>query len=176
MALVAIDAGHGGGNPGATYMGRQEKDDTLALALAVGGILEENGVDVYYTRTRDVYESPAEKALEANDVGVDYFVSIHRNSSPVPNQYSGVETLVFNRYGQAATLANNINAQLERVGFENLGVNERTNLAVLRRTRMPAVLVEVGFINTDADNRILDNRFYETAQAIAQGILNTISG
>lgn len=176
MALVALDAGHGGGNPGAVYMGRQEKDDTLALALAVGGILEENGVDVYYTRTKDVYESPAEKALEANDAGVDYFVSIHRNSSPVPNQYSGVETLVYNRYGKAATLANNINTQLERVGYENQGVNERTNLAVLRRTRMPAVLVEVGFINTDADNRLLDNRFDETARAIARGILNTISG
>ena len=174
MALVVLDAGHGGANPGATYQGRQEKDDTLALALAVGGILEENGVDVYYTRTRDVYESPAEKALEANDVGADYFVSIHRNSSPYPNQYTGVESLVYNQYGQAAVLADNINRELEKVGFENQGVNERTNLAVLRRTRMPAVLVEVGFINTDADNRLFDERFDEMAQAIARGILMSL--
>ena len=56
MALVVLDAGHGGANPGATYNGRREKDDALALALAVGDILEANGVNVYYTRTTDVYE------------------------------------------------------------------------------------------------------------------------
>ena len=58
MALVAIDAGHGGANPGAVYNGRREKEDALALALAVGQILEQNGVEVYYTRTTDIYESP----------------------------------------------------------------------------------------------------------------------
>lgn len=63
MALVVMDAGHGGSNPGATYNGRQEKDDALALALAVGRILEQNGVDVYYTRTTDIYESPDRKSV-----------------------------------------------------------------------------------------------------------------
>ena len=121
MAMVVIDAGHGGNNPGAVYNGRQEKDDTLALSLAVGRILEQNGVDVYYTRTTDVYESPTRKAQEGNAVKGDYFVSIHRNSSPYPNQYAGVETLVYNQYGEAARLANNINSQLEQVGFENQG-------------------------------------------------------
>ena len=71
-------------------------------------------------------------------------------------------------------LAYNINDELEEVGFENQGVNERTNLAVLRRTQMPAVLVEVGFINTDADNVLLDARFDDVAQAIADGILDTV--
>lgn len=174
MALVVIDAGHGGSNPGAVYNGRQEKDDVLALALAVGQILEENGVNVYYTRTTDVYESPYQKAMEGNAVGADYFVSIHRNSSPYPNQYTGVETLVYNGYGEAARLARNINEQLARVGYENQGVNEQTNLVVLNRTEMPAVLVEAGFINTDADNRLFDERFEETARAIADGILETI--
>lgn len=174
MALVVIDAGHGGSNPGATYQGRQEKDDALALALAVGDILERNGLEVYYTRTTDVYESPFRKAMEGNAVGADYFVSIHRNSSPYPNQYTGVESLVYNRYGEAARLAANINEQLEMVGFVNQGVNERPNLVVLNRTRMPAVLVEVGFINTDADNRLLDERFNDVAQAIADGIIETV--
>ena len=174
MALVVMDAGHGGSNPGATYNGRQEKDDALALALAVGRILEQNGVDVYYTRTTDVYESPYQKAMEGNALGADYFVSIHRNSSPYPNQYTGIETLVYNRYGEAARLARNINDQLVQVGYEDQGVNERTNLVVLNRTEMPSVLVEVGFINTDADNQLFDERFDETANAIAQGILETI--
>lgn len=175
MALVVMDAGHGGSNPGAVYNGRQEKDDALALTMAVGRILERNGVDVYYTRTTDVYKSPYQRALEGNAVGADYFVSIHRNSSPYPNQYTGIETLVYNRYGEAARLARNINEQLVRVGYEDQGVNERTNLVVLNRTDMPAVLVEVGFINTDADNQLLDERFDETARAIADGILETIS-
>lgn len=174
MAVVVLDAGHGGENPGAIYMGRQEKDDTLALTLAIGRILEANGVEVYYTRDTDVFETPLQKAQEANQTGADYFVSIHRNSSPMPNQYTGIETLVYNRYGEAARLAYNINEELEDIGFENQGVNERTNLAVLRRTQMPAVLVEVGFINTDADNALLDARFDDVAQAIADGILDTI--
>lgn len=174
MAFVVLDAGHGGANPGATYNGRQEKDDVLALTLAVGDILEANGVNVYYTRTNDVYESPYQKAMEGNAVGADYFVSIHRNSSPYPNQYTGVESLVYNRYGRAAQLAANINRRLERVGFVDQGVNEGTNLVVLNSTQMPAVLLEVGFINTDADNRLYDERFDEIARAIADGILTTI--
>ena len=125
MALVVLDAGHGGSNPGAVYNGRQEKDDALALVMAIGAILEANGVDVYYTRTTDVYESPYEKAQEGNQVGADYFISIHRNSSPYPNQYTGIESLVYNRYGEAARMAYNINAQLEQIGFENHGINER---------------------------------------------------
>ena len=174
MALIVLDAGHGGENPGATYQGRQEKDDALNLVLAIGKILEENGQEVYYTRTTDIYESPAQKAAEANQVGADYFVSIHRNSSPYPNQYTGIESLVYNKYGLAARMAKNINAELEKVGFANQGITERPNLAVLRRTRMPAVLVEVGFINTDADNALLDSRFDEVANAIATGILESL--
>ena len=142
--------------------------------MAVGAILEESGVDVYYSRTTDIFESPLEKALDANRVGGDYFISIHRNSSPVPNQYTGVESLVYDMYGAAAQMAYSINYQLEQVGFVNHGVNERKNLVVLRRTNMPAVLVEVGFINTDADNELFDSKFDEIAQAIADGILNVL--
>ncbi len=174
MALVVLDAGHGGANPGAVYNGRREKDDALNLAFAVGRILEDSGVDVYYTRTADIYESPYQKAMEGNEVGADYFVSIHRNSSPYPNQYTGIETLVYNRYSEAARLAYNINEQLEQVGFVNQGVNERPGLVVLNSTQMPAVLLEVGFINTDADNELFDARFNEIAAAIAQGILDTV--
>ena len=92
MPLIVLDAGHGGANPGATYQGRQEKDDALALTLAVGRILEDRGVDVYYTRTTDVYESPAQKAEEGNQTGADYFVlhSPQFQSLPQPVQRGGV--------------------------------------------------------------------------------------
>lgn len=171
---IALDAGHGGSDPGAVYKGRQEKDDTLDLTLAVGDILKKNGIDVYYTRTTDEYETPFKKATDANNSGADLFVSIHRNSSENPNQYSGVETLVYSDTGLKAEVARNINNQLEDAGFKNLGVDERKNLVVLKRTKMPAVLVEAGFINNDKDNYLFDKEFDSIAQAIADGILESI--
>ncbi len=171
---IALDAGHGGSDPGAVYKGRQEKDDTLDLTLAVGDILKKNGIDVYYTRTTDEYETPFKKATDANNSGADLFVSIHRNSSENPNQYSGVETLVYSATGLKAEVARNINNQLEDAGFKNLGVDERKNLVVLKRTKMPAVLVEAGFINNDKDNYLFDEEFDSIAQAIADGILESI--
>lgn len=171
---IALDAGHGGSDPGAVYKGRQEKDDTLDLTLAVGDILKKNGIDVYYTRTTDEYETPFKKATDANNSGADLFVSIHRNSSENPNQYSGVETLVYSDTGLKAEVARNINNQLEDAGFKNLGVDERKNLVVLKRTKMPAVLVEAGFINNYKDNYLFDEEFDSIAQAIADGILESI--
>lgn len=171
---IALDAGHGGSDPGAVYKDRREKDDTLDLTLAVGDILKKNGIDVYYTRTTDEYETPFKKATDANNSGADLFVSIHRNSSENPNQYSGVETLVYSNTGLKAEVARNINNQLEDAGFKNLGVDERKNLVVLKRTKMPAVLVEAGFINNDKDNYLFDEEFDSIAQAIADGILESI--
>ena len=72
MATIVIDAGHGGADPGAVFEGRQEKDDTLRLALAVGKILEENGQNVIYTRTTDVYQTPFQKATIGNEARADF--------------------------------------------------------------------------------------------------------
>ena len=163
---IMLDAGHGGRDPGAVYEGRQEKNDTLQLVMAIGEILQNNGLDVEYTRTTDVYESPYEKALEANEAEVDFFVSIHRNSFPRDNEVSGVESLVYNKQGIKYEMAQNINAQLETIGFVDLGVNARPNLVVLRRTKMPAVLVEVGFINSETDNVLFDQNFQDIAQVL----------
>ena len=171
---IVIDAGHGGRDPGAVYNGRQEKDDVLKLALAVGDILEQNGIDVVYTRTTDVYDTPYEKAIIANNSNADYFVSIHRNAMPIPGSQSGVETLVFEDEGVKSELARNINQNLADLGFTNRGVIERPRLAVLRRTRMPAVLVEVGFIDNKKDNELFDKKFDAIAGAIAGGILETL--
>lgn len=155
-------------------MGRKEKDDNLRLTLAVGEILKNNGIDVVYTRTTDVYQTPFQKAQIANQAMADYFISFHRNSSAIPNQYNGVETLVYDKSGIKLEMAENINGALEEVGFQNLGVKERPGLVVLRRTRMPALLVEVGFINSEIDNALFDDKFQEIAQAIAGAIMGTL--
>ena len=171
---IMMDAGHGGRDPGEVYNGRQEKDDTLRLALAVGEILQDRGIDVEYTRTTDVYETPYEKAMEANQAGADLFISIHRNSFPTDNEVSGVESLVYDLSGLKLGIAEAINEELATVGFVDLGVKARPNLVVLKRTRMPAVLVEAGFINSDTDNMLFDQSFGDIALAIADGILDTL--
>ena len=171
---IMMDAGHGGQDPGAVYNGRQEKDDTLNLTLAIGEILQNNGINVEYTRTTDIYLTPISRAREANNAGVDLFISIHRNSFPRDNEVSGVESLIYNLAGLKLKIAEEINEQLEALGFVNLGVKARPNLVVLRRTKMPAVLVEAGFINSDTDNDLFDANFSAIAQAIAFAILDVL--
>lgn len=170
---IALDAGHGGSDPGAVYNGRQEKDDNLRLAMAVGDILKSKGIDVFYTRDNDIYETPFKKATDANSSGADYFVSFHRNSGENPNTASGVQVLVYSEGGEKSRLAGNIQNNLTDLGFRDLGIIERPNLVVLRRTQMPAVLVETGFINNDADNKKFDDEFDSIARAIADGIIET---
>ena len=164
---IMLAAGHGGTkDPGAVYKGRQDKDDNLRLVLAIGEILSDRGLDVRYTRTTDVYETPYEKAMKANNAGVDLFISIHRNSFPADNEVEGVESLIYDLSGLKYKMAQDINEQLEGVGF--------VDLVVLKRTKMPAILVEAGFLNSDTDNRLFDDNFEDIAQAIADGILDTL--
>ena len=171
---IVLDAGHGGTDPGAIYKERKEKDDNLALTLAVGKILEDNGVDVVYTRTEDVYQTPFEKARIANQSGADYFISFHRNSSPEDNQYQGVEVLVYDKSGIKYEMAQNIVGALGELGFREIGVKERPGLVVLRRTRMPALLIETGFLNNEQDNTLYDEKQEKIARAIADAVLGTL--
>lgn len=171
---IILDAGHGGDDPGAVYQGRQEKDDNLNLALAVGRILEQNGINVLYTRDRDIYQTPFQKADIANQSGADFFISFHRNSSPMNNQYSGIETLVYDKSGIKYQMAENIDGAVSELGYRNLGIKARPGLVVLRRTQMPALLIETGFINNDDDNELFDQQFNHIATAIAGAILGTL--
>lgn len=172
---IMIDSGHGGADLGAVQNNRQEKDDNLRLAMAVGNILSQNGIDVEYTRTSDLYQTPFEKASLANQSGADYFLSFHRNSSPQANQYDGVEVLVYDKSGRKLDMAENILGALGELGFREIGVQARPGLVVLRRTKMPALLVETGFINNDKDNELFDSKFDEIAQSIASAILGTLN-
>lgn len=173
---IVIDAGHNGlTDPGAVFNSRRESDDNLKLAQAVGEILSRNGYDVEYTRTGDINQTLIQKAQIANNAGADLFISIHRNMGTYPDQYNGVQTLIYDRSGIKQQMAENINSNLEGVGFRNINVETRPNLAVLRRTQMPALLLEVGFIDSERDNQLFDTRFDEIAQAIADGIMDTLN-
>lgn len=171
---VVLDAGHGGNDSGATYEERKEKDDVLKLTLSVGEVLTNNGIDVEYTRLNDSYNTPYEKAMMANNAGADLFVSLHRNNSESPEE-DGVESLVLKNSGTKAVLANNINSHLENIGFANKGVMERPNLVVLKRSEVPTAMVEVGYINSEKDNELFDEKFEDVAKSIAEGILETLA-
>lgn len=110
----------------------------------------------------------------ANQADADFFISFHRNSSEEPNQYTGVETLVYDNSGIKQTMAENINGALSELGFRNLGVKARPGLVVLRRTKMPALLIETGFLNNEQDNTLYDEKLEEIARAIADAVLGTL--
>ena len=167
---IIIDPGHGGFDPGAVYGDRKEKDDNLRLALAVGQELENAGYNIVYTRKDDRYDSPYDKAQIANNAGGDLFLSFHRNFAERPDLYQGVQALVYDKNPLALRVAKDVNEELEKIGFENLGIESRKELVVLRRTNMPAVLLEVGFINSSVDNQIFDDKFDAMVNAIATGV------
>lgn len=168
---IILDAGHGGFDNGATYEGQKEKDQVLRLTLDVGERLADEGYIVKYTRTTDEYASPYQKAERANELGGDYFISFHRNYSVEDNLYNGVQSLVYSMDSEAAVeLGEQLNRQLEQVGFQNLGIEEVQDLIVLRETDMPAVLLEVGFMNSERDRELWDTRYEEIIEAIVSAI------
>ncbi len=179
---ICLDAGHGGSDVGAEYDGRHEKDDNLRLTLAVGEILEENGIDVIYTRKKDEFVELEKRAEYANKKKATYFVSIHRNSADA--DVSGVEAWINNSAPYyEEKLAKNILDAIEEVGYgDNRGVkrgyqgNAASNYLVNSVTEMPSCLLEMGFITTAKDNKLFDENFDEYAAAIADGIMAGIGG
>ncbi|MCD7837672.1 MAG: N-acetylmuramoyl-L-alanine amidase [Clostridiales bacterium] len=176
---VCLDPGHGGNDPGCSDSGRQEKDDTLNLALAVRECMEEAGITVIMTREDDTYVSLDDRCYIANEADVDYFISIHRNyASGVAN---GVEVWKSTNASDASIyLADAVAAGLEEVGVSrNRGVHtgsqgsEYSDYQVLRETAMPGVLIEMGFIENGDDNWYFDTYLEEYAEAITQAVLDT---
>ncbi|MEE1139169.1 MAG: N-acetylmuramoyl-L-alanine amidase [Acutalibacteraceae bacterium] len=175
---VVIDPGHGGNDVGAEFEGRYEKDDNLALALLVKEKLDDMGIDVILTRDDDSYISLEKRCRIANRKKALLFVSLHRNSA---DGAQGVEIWVSDSKPTAdAMLANDILDGLESAGIsENRGVKYgyaqgNGNYYVNSHTLMPSCLVELGFINSEADNRLFDSNLEIYAQAIAEALNKSI--
>lgn len=174
MIKVCIDAGHGGKDVGAVNVKRYEKDDTLRIAKRLGKVLKANGLEVCYTRTTDIYDSPRAKAKKGNISKADYFISIHRNASQSSVAH-GTEVLICNTSKKKYEIAKAICKQFkERNGLTDRGVKMRNDLAVLNQTSMPAILVEVGFISCKQDNELLDSKFASVCNSIACGFMQGI--
>ena len=173
MAKICLDYGHGGNDPGAVYKGRKESEDNLALGGAVAAELRRQGVVVDEIRTTDKAVSLVERSSFANSKGCDYFISFHRNAFK-PEQDKGVETFVYTSPStKSVQLAEKIQAALVGVGFTNRGV-KKANFHVLRETKAPAVLVEVGFIDNSGDNQLFDSKRDEIIKALVKAILSQL--
>ncbi|MFA5577791.1 MAG: N-acetylmuramoyl-L-alanine amidase [Tissierellaceae bacterium] len=179
--IIVIDAGHGGKDPGATSVAkRYEKDFNLAMALKLNKKLEELGYNTVMTRDTDVFVDLYERARIANDSNADLFVSIHGNSHS-SNSHAGIQVLYcpafnsdFKEVDQHPFAKSMMTALLEGTGAIDKGIIQRPNLVVLRETKMPAVLVEAGFLSNSAEEKLLFTESYQNKiiDSIVKGIEN----
>ena len=175
--VVCLDAGHGAHDNGAVLDKRLEKNDNLQMALDVGALLEAQGVKVIYTRSDDTFIELRDRAQYANESGASMFVSFHRNAGGG----QGAEVWIDKEPDKwEKSLGQRLQDALVQVGFTDRGVkkgtagNKNQNYTVVGRTEMPACLLEIGFIDSEADNAMLDMYWEDLARGIAGAILQEV--
>ena len=183
MAIrIYIDQGHNPVNPnaGAEGNGLREQNLVYTIGVELAQLLRQNGnFEVRLSRPTpetqlgsSTNSSLAARVNEANGWGADYFISLHTNASTSPSA-GGSEALVFSRPSSAASLAADILRGLnEATGIRNRGVKVRSGLYVLRKTAMPAVLVELAFISNPAEAALMRDRPDLFARGVYDGILD----
>jgi N-acetylmuramoyl-L-alanine amidase len=186
MAIkIYIDQGHNPSSPnaGAEGNGYREQDITYEVGRILATLLRQNGnFDVRLSRPTSTTSLGTTNASslrarvdEANSWGADYFISIHTNAS-VSSSSSGSEALVYSSPSVAANLGEDILRELNiTTGLRNRGIKLRPGLYVLRKTNMPAVLVELGFISNSRDANLMANSPRLFAEGIYNGILDFLS-
>ncbi|MDW8321764.1 MAG: N-acetylmuramoyl-L-alanine amidase [Armatimonadota bacterium] len=185
---IVIDPGHGGKSLGAVGRDKDsmvyEKDINLAIAQRVQALLQKEKATVTMTREDDSAVDLYDRPKLANEKGADFFISIHCDSTPTPNSASGTTTYYHASDPDGRALAQAIQKHLAAVtGLPNRGAQTDTAIyqsgfAVLRRSQMPAVLIEVAYINNDKDRAKLNApRFQQkVAEAIVAGLRAYIEG
>ena len=173
--LVVIDPGHGGQDPGTIGIGGvQEKNVILPISLDVAAELKKQGIEVRMTRDRDYFVSLKGRTDFANKINADLFVSIHANAINLSRpDVNGLETYYYQNGRRLAEIIHwNV---LNSVNIRNRNVR-RARFYVLRHSKMPATLVEVGFLTGAEDSARLKDPAHrqKMAKAIAQGIIQYI--
>jgi N-acetylmuramoyl-L-alanine amidase len=175
--LVVIDPGHGGKDPGAIGLGNlREVDVILPISLRVAAILNKNGVDAKLTRNSDYFVGLDERVVMSRKAGARIFVSIHANSIDGRPDVHGLETYHYHKGEELANIVHN--KILDILGQDSVqplvdrGVRSARFL-VLRKSEIPAILVETGYLTSPNESSLLANPSYreKMAQAIAAGIL-----
>ncbi len=183
MAIkIYIDQGHnptGYHNTGASWYGQNEQDVTYAVGQELAALLQQDSrfaVRLSRPEENTVLGTSNATSLrrrveDANDWGADYFLSIHTNAS-TNVEANGTEMYVYRLESRADALAQQLlRSIVDTVGTRNGGVRARTDLYVLRRTQMPAVLLELGYLSNPSDSEKLRQDRPLFAQAIYQGLL-----
>ncbi len=176
---VVIDPGHGGQDPGAIGIGGlREADVVLDVSKRVKNLLTEKGVNVRLTRNNEVDLDLPLRVSVANRTDADLFVSIHANASRGKRRdINGLETFYYTGW-RGRLLAKKIQRQILKVspGSPDRGVRQG-RFFVIKNTRMPAVLVEIGFLTGRLDARRLEKSIHRKriAYAITKGILEYLS-
>lgn len=173
MSTIVLDAGHGGVDGGALKGNRLEKDDTLRVVKRIKQILESNGQKVILTRDSDIYVTLQKRCDISNNASADLFVSIHRNA--FNGVAHGQETFCYSLSGKSYALANAIQTSIIDAGISSANRGIKTDgLYVIKNTKAPAVLTELGFIDNDCDNKLLDDNFEKYCQCISNAILSQL--
>lgn len=177
---IVVDAGHGGTDSGAVAPDRSAFEKTLNLKVAreLARMLAAEGANVIMTRNDDVRVPLTERPAIANRARADAFVSVHFNSNRVANSRSGTMTFFHRQDPQGILLAQCVNEAIRRAsGLPDLGAISDTRIyssgfAVLRDARMPAVLLELGFINHRTDRARMVSAAYQRdmAAAVVKGL------
>ncbi len=173
---VAIDPGHGGNDRGTTgTRGTDEKDLTLLTAELLSGKLKDAGADVVLTRDSDTYVSLQKRTDIGVHEGADVFVSLHYDANP-DRTISGFTTY-YTHPGQqpfASALNDGLAGTLD---LNNRGT-QSANYLVLRENRLPAVLIELGFLSNSSEERVLTSPYFreQAAQGIYKGLLQYFDG
>lgn len=187
--VIVIDPGHGGSDPGACGYDSdgnvifKEKDPNLYISMRLYELLKEKGFKVYVTRDSDVYVDLIGRADMANSLNADYFVSIHNNAS---ENFDVRGTMVMYAYDNpkenmhlsgkkmASVIQKHLVSAIE--GTKDYGPVKNSALAVLKRTEMPAVIVEGLFVSNEEDRKLLSDEevLNDIAGAVYEGILEII--
>ena len=191
--VVFLDPGHGGRDPGAVYNGLREKDLNMSIYRKLRSELEKLGYTVLTSRDSDVYvDYVTERSEMVNKTDADVFISIHFNATGVPGaNRSGVETYIYEpdedikprinkvahddptRLSESKRLADNIhNSVVSVAGANDRGVHG-SNYAVLRETVKPAVLIELGYMDSPEYKKISDDKYQnKLVEGIVTGLRN----
>ncbi len=163
--LVVIDPGHGGSEPGAGNGSIHERAITLAISLEVEKILNEKQIDNILTRRDDTAVSLEDRVKFANEKKGSLFISIHNNSFTDPASHGILTT--YNPYSPTGeSNAEIMQSKLKTLGMFNRKIVPRPNLYVLRRTEMPSLLLEIGFISNKNDLKLLTSPDFQKKCAV----------
>ncbi|MEY8392281.1 N-acetylmuramoyl-L-alanine amidase [Lachnospiraceae bacterium] len=179
--VVVIDAGHGGGAPGAIRQGIMEKNINLAIVQELKALLDENdqNIGVYYTRTGDVNPTFAQRAQLGGKTGANLFISVHSNSTVEGemSQYHGTEVMYDEQKSEEGCSSKRL-AQIcleeatAAMGSKSNGVTYGNSIYIIRNNEVPAALIEVGFMTNQEELDKMASAEYQ--KKAARGIYNAI--